>query len=51
MLLQEEQKVERLRLKLEEVGVDVEALLEGIGNDENDDVDDGDAEGNEHDLT
>ena len=47
MLLQEEQKVERLRLKLEELGVDVEALLEGIGNDD----DGGGAEGEDQDLT
>lgn len=51
MAVQEEQKVERLRAKLEEMGVDVDSLLEGIGNDGNDDEDDDDADGNEHDLT
>ena len=30
----EEQKVERLRAKLEELGVDVDSLLEGVGADE-----------------
>ena len=41
--LQEEQKVERLRLKLKELGVDVDGLLEGIGNDDEDN--DGDTDG------
>ncbi|BDA49633.1 General vesicular transport factor p115 [Coccomyxa sp. Obi] len=43
---QEEQKVDKLRAKLEELGVDVDSLLEGIGNGENDDED-----GDERDLT
>ncbi len=51
MAVQEEQKVERLRAKLEELGVDVDSLLECIGNGENDDEDADDADGNEHDLT
>ena len=43
LILQEEQKVERLRLKLEELGVDVDGLLEGIGND--DEINNGDTDG------
>ncbi len=52
MLLQEEQKVERLRNKLEGLGVNVDALLEGIGNDDYDDIDEeDDADRKEQDLT
>lgn len=50
MRMQEEQKVERLRAKLEEMGVDVDVLLEGIGNDEQDDEEAGAADEHE-DLT
>lgn len=32
---QEEEKVERLRAKLVELGVDVDELLDNIGNDDN----------------
>ena len=42
--LQEEQKVERLRGKLEELGIDVDSLLEGIGGPEDDAEDSGNAD-------
>lgn len=45
----EEQKVERLRAKLEELGVDADALLEGLGQD--DDAEPGTNVAQEADLT
>ena len=41
LTVQEEQKVERMRVKLEELGVDVDSLLEGIGDVEEADGADG----------
>lgn len=41
LTVQEEQKVERMRIKLEELGVDVDSLLEGIGDVEEADGADG----------